>query len=441
MSRPAQNIYKFLSPTDNQLLTFLKKAHEFDATRIFNVQIAPGVTIKFEGDPSEITSKLSKEGKGRQILRATFQVTPTAGQRSNSTYSFDRGVTKNNALHPSVQYAEVFFSSPQSNAELSRKVANLIEQSFKTSVSSSSSGDATGLGIFVTQLAEVSTSISENLAQTQLKAEQKAQERLAKLDEQSDRQRESVEQERTSLQKEYKDKSDELDAREADLNNARARSERRGLRESINKALRKSLEEEISPKSAKFARYPIVTVALIGLAFSLFFAFFSFDQFAELIKQISQSSGEGNQNFPVVENSAINWLFASLLIRGSIGLGAATFFGYYLIRYFKNLEETANRRALELERYLFDIDRASWVIETIMELKEEEGISSIPEPWLKGATHNLFGSDGVDKDHVTDPLEALGELLSSGAKLKVGNGTAELDIQPKAAKKIVKKSS
>ena len=441
MSRPTTNIYKFLSPTDNQLLGFLKEAYELEGSENFSVQVAPGINESFDGKTSDVIDSLAKAGKGRQILQATFHGNAIEASRGRSYFIFDRGESVNNILQPSTKFAEILFNSPNLDVKLSAEIANLIDKHFKTSLPISLKGDGGDIGIFVTQLAEISTGIADTLSKSQIDADKKAQERLAKLDEQSAELHKTLKSDRKKLQKTYDDKSNELNAREAELNNARARSERRGLRQSINAALRNSLENEIIPQSARFARYPIIMIAGIGLAFSLYFAFFSFNQFAQLITQLGQGREDVNDVAFLVNSGLINWLFASLFLRGSIGIGAATFFGYYLIRYFKNLEETANRRALDLERYLFDIDRASWVIETIMELKDDEGISTIPEPWLRGTTHNLFGSDGVKNEDTQNPLEALGEILATGAKLKVGNGGGELEIQPKAAKKIAKKSN
>lgn len=440
MSRHAANIYKFISPTDNQLLKFLSEAYGLEESSNFSVHTAPGVSTAYDGDNESVTEELIKNGKGRQILQANFQCSADNTNRNIASFTFNRGESTNNVLQPSLHFAEILFTNPHTNAESSSEVANLIEKHFKTSLPESSVSSKNDAGIFVTQLAEISTSIAETLSNSQIKAEKSTQERIQKLDEQAEKLREGIEEERLKLHEEYEGKAKALDTRESDLNNARARSERRGLRQSINEALKNSLNKEISPKSAKFAKFPIVFVALVGLAFSLFFAFFSFDQFATLIKQIGQISSEASDAPAVTDNIAINWLFASLLLRGSLGLIAATFFGYYLIRYFKNVEDTANRRALGLERYLFDIDRASWVIETIMELKEEEGITAVPDAWLKGATHNLFGSNDDENHDAPNPLEALGELLATGAKLKVGNGSGELEIQPKAAKKVAKQS-
>jgi|GEM_PF-3521638 len=441
MSRPALNIYKFLSPTDNQLLAFLIELSELEKTHSITVQVAPGVNIKFSGSKEDITKSLAKNGKGRQVLQASFTSVPENPRNGSSSFTFNRGETVNNALQASTNFSEILFTRPEVDKEYSSDVANLIEKHFKSSASNSPNELGDELGLFVTQLAEVATGIAATLASAQINADAKAQERINKLDEQSEALRNAAEAERLELQKIYDEKSDELEQREAELNNARARSERRGLRKSINDGLKDSLANEISPRSARFARYPIVIVSIVGLAFSLFFAFLSFDQFATLIGRLGQTGSVSGNDISVLNGAAINWLFASLLLRGSIGLAAATFFGFYLIRYFKNLELTANRRALDLERYLFDIDRASWVIETIMELRDEEGISTIPDPWLMGATHNLFGSSGTDIQNKQDPLEALGEILASGAKLKVGNGASELEIQPKAAKKIVRNSS
>ena len=192
-------------------------------------------------------------------------------------------------------------------------------------------------------------------------------------------------------------------------------------------------KNEVTPFSAKLLRAPILILSIVGVIASLYFSYLSFTQFGELAYPNTSILAGHSKEVLIAD-----WVLGSLIFRGSLGILVATVFGVYILRYLRELEESATRRAVELERNLFDIDRASWVIETIMELREEEGISTVPDHWLRGATHNLFGAN--TSDEVTDlgPLDSLGELLAAGANLKVGNGSAELELSPKTSKNIAK---
>lgn len=138
-----------------------------------------------------------------------------------------------------------------------------------------------------------------------------------------------------------------------------------------------------------------------------------------------------------MSGTALTWYLASLLLRGSLGVFASIAFGLYLLRYLRSIEAEAGRRALALEQNLFDIDRASWVVETVMELKEEEGMTSVPGPWLEGVTRGLF-QHNKEEEVERGPVDALVGLMGSRMALKLNNGNNEVSFDSKASKTIAK---
>ena len=429
MGRPAQQLVQFFSPTDNQLLEFLKECWDYEGTTGITLFYGPVNSLTWDDDTniSNIRSKLAKSGKGRQISNVTISrvVKNTNNRDSRTSASFSRTQTQNDVASKSNLYSEIFFTDPNNHQDFVLFIVNLVETEFKSGVDViDSTGQKDPLGLFVTQMSETATSISERLSNAQIEYDRKTQERLEKINDQAEEQQKKFDEQQKEREALFAEREAALAKKEDALNNAEARSERRGLRQRITDELKERQSAEITPPSARALRYPILGLGGIGLLAGLSFAYLSLNKFA------SKADGQTS-----------DWILGSLLLRGSLGIFAATFFMYYLLKYLKDTERAAGRRAQELERNLFDIDRSSWVIETILDLKEEGGLSNVPRQWLEGATHNLFGADNSAKNNHDGPLDALGELLATGATLKMGSGGAEVELNPKAAKVTAKNKS
>ena len=426
MARIASNIIQFISPTDNQLLAFLAAIlDEADegAVASFSVNTAPGNSIAptTQSEILEVTNALEKDGKGREIRTAVIggKVRRIQNANRNTVFTIDRGITHAGVLSPSSTHAEIYFANPDHDPSLSQFISSMVQRHFKTSIAKADvvrpDGDA---GIFVTQLAEISTGIVAQLADAQLSAAQKSQEQLDKIAAQSAERMAKIEKTKLAAEQTISEREEAFEKKaqveterlakiESDLLNDRARSERRGLRSTITDDLKLRQMNEVTPKSARLLRAPILILSISGVIASLWFAYLSFTQFAEFAFPKVVKVGDITDSF-----TTPSWILGTLVFRGSLGILVATVFGLYVIKYLREIEQAAARRAVELERNLFDIDRASWVIETIMELREEEGITSVPDHWLRGATHNLFGANDLDQEQQETPLESLGELLA-----------------------------
>jgi hypothetical protein len=81
-----------------------------------------------------------------------------------------------------------------------------------------------------------------------------------------------------------------------------------------------------------------------------------------------------------------------------------------------------------------DINRASWVTETAMEMTTKEG-ATLPETWIEGACRGLF----APPDHMpgeVSPLAALSVLMGLAPNVSVGKDGANIEFSGKSAKKM-----
>jgi len=129
----------------------------------------------------------------------------------------------------------------------------------------------------------------------------------------------------------------------------------------------------------------------------------------------------------VVRGGVADWLLLARMVVSGAGLAAA------LVYYIKWNDHWFRQHASEefrLRRLDLDIDRASWVVETAFEWKEEKG-TEIPMELVDRLTRNLFVTDDAGGRAVKHPGEDLASaLLGASSRLNVqipGLGDATLD--------------
>ncbi len=105
----------------------------------------------------------------------------------------------------------------------------------------------------------------------------------------------------------------------------------------------------------------------------------------------------------------------------------------------KRAEEAERAQSLRLQRYSHDMDRASWVVETILQLSSTES-AKVPDVWLESVCNDLFKSDPDKASATPDSLEALGALLDATARAKIGTNGFEFELERKDAKRVAKQA-
>ncbi len=123
-------------------------------------------------------------------------------------------------------------------------------------------------------------------------------------------------------------------------------------------------------------------------------------------------------------------MLARLSILSSASIGVAI----YAIQWARKIYFEDARVERDLELYSYDLNRASWVIETILEAKKENG-DMPPETWIGGACNNLFGASQKTESE-DSAMDAFSDLLRVAAKARVGTDGVNLEFSNSGAKKI-----
>lgn len=449
MSRDITKIMQVPSPTDGSLRKFVE--HLLKERTVTRATIKIGILAAVEVEAVREAVEADENGEGAvqartasvvesEVANAFGSTTATSSSAQKVTFykdavevcAFERVRTTAHFIpnQRTVQYygvpdyrvAEFFF--PRSMGQEGEAFTSALSQYLRPTIGEVATEAPDGLATVLERMTSVSAGMMEDLAKSQLAQEARMTALMEKQTEELKAQKAELDAAHKMQVEALEKRSAALDDREDELDNATARSTRRKLRGAITDALKENQKQEIIPESARKVRTPIYIIAGLGIVTPLLFSGWAFLQVA---------------NIPAgLTGAALNWYLASLLLRGSLGIAAAVAVGLYLLRYLRNIEAEAGRRALALEQNLFDIDRASWVVETVMELKDEEGMTSVPGPWLEGVTRGLFQHHGEESEE-RGPVDALIGLMGSGMALKLNSGGSEVSFDSKAAKAIARK--
>ena len=213
----------------------------------------------------------------------------------------------------------------------------------------------------------------------------------------------------------------ELDAREQELDNRQHMHVRRELRKDISEEFRRRAGEPVVSIRAAVMRWSIFGLTLIA---GIGMGGFGLRAFYLLV----------SAEFDVTDY----WM---LVARAAIlSLGGVGFF-LYAIRWLQSICLDDVRTARRYDSYRDDIDRASFAIETIIEIGNEKQGVAAPEAWIEGVCRNLFRSDVGDKTENSSQADAFIELLRSISSASVGPNGAEVTLDRKGGKRMAKMMS
>jgi hypothetical protein len=271
------------------------------------------------------------------------------------------------------------------------------------------------------------------------------------------------EQEKASLDRIAKERA-ALDERLKEFDFSDHMRARRKLREDITLQVREFLQRPIGTRTSAQKLAVIVVLCLIGavgtgaLALESFLSFQSVAQrvenetlaeqdkrINELAQQVQQREAKtpaSRQTEQMVSTSdpgrqaedRTAYMLWMLAIRGALLSAASVGFVIYLIAFIRKSHDSDVSSQQELQRYGMDINRASWVIETAMEMTTKEG-ATLPETWIEGACRGLF----APPDHMpgeVSPLAALSVLMGLAPNVSVGKDGANIEFSGKSAKKM-----
>lgn len=270
----------------------------------------------------------------------------------------------------------------------------------------------------ITSLEESIASIGRKLAEERFSIEKELEEKKKALAREFDQKIQSLNEENSKLRSEYEKKTEAVALREKALDDRDNTHARRALRKDLKDRLKDHSSGFKLTKDTIGLRRPIHTITIIGL-----FVLGALVIYYATKAAIDTNTGE-RLIFLIIKSLGVTVAF----------LGLLTWYLRWMNRWF----ETHATAEFQLKQLELDIDRASWVVETALEWKQEQG-SAIPEHLMESISRNLFSKSEKDENADMNPVDHLASVLlgsASGLKLNIGGNEIELDRRAlKEAKK------
>ncbi|TWD58283.1 hypothetical protein FB480_1011048 [Agrobacterium vitis] len=222
--------------------------------------------------------------------------------------------------------------------------------------------------------------------------------------------------ERKAFDAEMAARRDELEKAKKDLDDRSNTFVRRAIRTEIKENIKESLEASLFSKNTASQRTPVRFAYWIFIAMAAAFTAFSSYQIS-LLSSLAATTG------------------FILIVKASIG--GFTTIGLALL-YLKWETSWINQQA-DFERILSatrtDIDRASWVVESLLEWNREAN-TPMPAELLSALTRRLFDWDAKLEENQTTADSLASAILGSASNLKLGPNGAEVDIGSRGLKNL-----
>lgn len=423
MSQTPDNTLRIPSPSDAALIQLLERLSEFDGGRQFRLD-AVGVGFGEFSSQAEVEAKFSNiDWKTSRLVRRAFISLRQAGQIE---IFFHRHITKFGAqqvITPSPWEAEIYAYPAQNNVPDAARFASVwaILSTLEAPLGSvpSAQPEVTQLAMAqFSRLTELHTSIVHDAEAARLKAEAAFAERMEVLEAKNLELRATAEAQLREEQTHLEEERAELAKRQKELDDRDHMHVRRQLRADITAALKGRLREPIVSRSASQLRLMILIIGAIGLAATIGYAAFAAVDFHNLLNGRAPSTT----------------VFVIAAVRFALPAAAAAGLFFYVLGWLKQIHSEDVRTERDLERYRYDVDRASWSIETIMEAQAREG-AQVPSEWIDGVTRGLFDRSAFKPDD-DNPLEALASLLNIAARAELGPAGPKIEIERRGLRRL-----
>ena len=288
----------------------------------------------------------------------------------------------------------------------------------------------------VSKLAELHRKIVKEANDFRLTDERERRSAKEKADQEYDARRLALEEEGQKRAEAYETERQKLVEKEKALDDRGHMHVRRELRGQITKDLKERLERPQVSSQAAFLRISVSGLSLAAItALSVYATYAAIDLHDVMINATTKT----NPSMPVSVEAPIKTITEPVLFlaagRFLFAAAAAAGLLFYLLGWLRRLHSEDVRNERELERYRYDIDRASWVVETILEARATEG--EVPKEWVEGVTHNLFARN-EQRDSEQNALEAVAALLGISAKAELGPEGTKLELKRDGLRRLKK---
>ena len=235
--------------------------------------------------------------------------------------------------------------------------------------------------------------------------------------------------EESQLRREVAGKAKAVEDLRAELDDREHKHVRRALRETITSQIQDSLGKHSGSSFSRIYSMQVTMICLAGAVATGFFAYWTQSIISsELTLPIYSENGTiiGQQ---LAAGFQIYMLYLKLFLSSAASIG----FVAYAISWVRKLSIQEAAHSHDLEQYMFDMNRASWTIETILELTDAE-LEEVPSVWLNSVCRNLFERQDQKQDEATS-LQALAALLNVTTEAEIGPGGPTFKLNRRAVKK------
>ncbi len=200
----------------------------------------------------------------------------------------------------------------------------------------------------------------------------------------------------------------------------------------VRRELRMAILDEVKSRSAQFnltkgtqrLRLPLHVACLVIFSVAAVFSYFYSTQLFSYLQSDTPST--------------VNSVLLSLKSLGFTALAATT--GVFYVRWLNRWFSQHADAEFRLKQFQLDVDRASWVVETVLEMKAGKDV--MPTALLQSITRNLFEYDQTRSDEETHPADELASALigtASSVRVRAGD-TGEIEFRGKDLRKEMKPS-
>jgi hypothetical protein len=279
----------------------------------------------------------------------------------------------------------------------------------------------------LSELTELHNKIVREAEEARLKREDEFANRRQTMEAEAATYRAEITAEVRDAKKLLDEREEQLNKRAAEIDDRGHMHARRDLRIKITNDLNLRLQRPgISKETGRLRIFIFIGGFILAVALGTFGAFSAIEL------QSAITGGTAGANF----------LTYALLARVFLSISAFVGISLWLLSWARTLHDDDLRADRDLERYRYDLDRASWVIETIMEAQSnaEHQQAAVPEEWVKGVTHGLFARAAQREDHHS-AVDALASMLNFAAEAEIGPGGPRFKFTKQGARQLSKRAT
>ncbi|MFT6024773.1 MAG: hypothetical protein ACI9PY_002905 [Ascidiaceihabitans sp.] len=253
-----------------------------------------------------------------------------------------------------------------------------------------------------------------------------ADEKRRELDSLRDRLTDDFLQKESDLKSKLEAENQKLEIQKADIQTQQDEFDdrehkhvRRNLRSEIIKEVSNILDRPSGRSYRNFWPLFGIALSLVGIAGLVFL----------VLQSQAVIAGIYSENRPPPSATEIILAYAKMTLTSAAALGLLL----YAVTWLRSLANQAREYENQLHRYSLDMTRASWTMETLMELSNDAN-ETVSDLWLESVTKNLFDMEGGNRDD-TNSLQALGALLNVTSEAEIGPEGPRFRLNRRAAKK------